>query len=85
MNDNFLSILNIHGAKDLALELNSFSKTFNMSGWRIGMLLGSSTNISRVLKVKSNMDSGMFYGVQMGAIAALNLDKNWFNELNKIY
>ena len=85
LNDNFLSILNIHGAKDLALELNSFSKTFNMSGWRIGMLLGSSTNISRVLKVKSNMDSGMFYGVQMGAIAALNLDKNWFNELNKIY
>jgi aspartate/methionine/tyrosine aminotransferase len=56
-----------------------------MSGWRVGMLLGSLENISRVLKVKSNMDSGMFYGVQKGAIAALNLDKSWFDELNIIY
>ena len=67
------------------MELNSLSKSFNMSGWRVGMLLGSSENISRVLKVKSNMDSGMFYGVQKGAIAALNLDKNWFDELNIKY
>ena len=67
------------------MELNSLSKSFNMSGWRVGMLLGSLENVSRVLKVKSNMDSGMFYGLQKGAIAALNLDKSWFEKLNIIY
>ena len=85
LNDNLISILNVDDSKEIALELNSFSKSFNMSGWRIGMLLGSSENISKVLKVKSNMDSGMFYGVQMGAIAALNLDESWFKNLNKVY
>jgi aspartate/methionine/tyrosine aminotransferase len=49
------------------------------------MLVGSSDNITKVLKVKSNMDSGMFYGIQKGAIAALNLDKSWFEDLNKVY
>ena len=85
LNDNLISILNVDDSKEIALELNSFSKSFNMSGWRIGMLLGSSENISKVLRVKSNMDSGMFYGVQMGAIAALNLDESWFKNLNKVY
>ena len=85
LNDNHTSLLSIDNSKEVAMELNSLSKSFNMSGWRVGMLLGSSENISRVLKVKSNMDSGMFYGVQKGAIAALNLDKNWFDELNIKY
>ncbi len=85
LNDNLISILNVDDSKEIALELNSFSKSFNMSGWRIGMLLGSSENISKVLRVKSNMDSGMFYGVQVGAIAALNLDESWFKSLNKVY
>ncbi|MFL2639643.1 MAG: pyridoxal phosphate-dependent aminotransferase [Flavobacteriaceae bacterium] len=85
LNDNLISILNVDDSKEIALELNSFSKSFNMSGWRIGMLLGSSENISKVLRVKSNMDSGMFYGVQVGAIAALNLDESWFKNLNKVY
>ena len=85
LNDNHTSLLSIDNSKEVAMELNSLSKSFNMSGWRVGMLLGSSENISRVLKVKSNMDSGMFYGVQKGAIAALNLNKNWFDELNIKY
>ncbi len=65
------SILEIAGAKEVALELNSLSKTFNMAGWRVGMVLGKNDHIDAVLKVKSNMDSGMFYGIQKGAIAAL--------------
>lgn len=85
LNDEYLSLLKVKGYKDFVLELNSLSKSFNMSGWRVGMLVGSSDNITKVLKVKSNMDSGMFYGIQKGAIAALNLDKSWFENLNKVY
>ena len=85
LNDNPISILNLIGAKEHCLELNSLSKTFNMSGWRIGMVLGSKQNISNILKVKSNMDSGMFYPIQKGAIAVLNSTNSWFNEINKIY
>jgi len=85
LNDEYLSILKVKGYKDYVLELNSLSKSFNMSGWRVGMLVGASDNITKVLKVKSNMDSGMFYGIQKGAIAALNLDKRWFDDLNKVY
>lgn len=79
------SILSIEGAKGCALELNSLSKTFNMAGWRVGMVLGSAEHLNAVLKVKSNMDSGMFYGIQKGAIAALKSSKDWFTELNKVY
>ena len=85
LNDNPISILQVKGAKDIALELNSLSKTFNMAGWRVGMLLGNSTYINEVLKVKSNMDSGMFYGIQKGAIKALQLSDKWFQDQNKIY
>ena len=85
LNDAPTSILSIEGARDVALELNSLSKTFNMAGWRVGMVLGSANHISAVLKVKSNMDSGMFYGIQKGAIQALKSHQNWFDELNKIY
>ena len=85
LNDNPSSIFNIEGAKEVCLELNSLSKTFNMAGWRVGMLTGSAEHLQNVIKVKSNMDSGMFYGIQKGAIEALNSSKNWFNDLNKIY
>jgi len=85
LNDTPISILQVDGAKDIALELNSLSKTFNMAGWRVGMVLGSSRYINEILKVKSNMDSGMFYGIQKGAIAALQLPDSWFLEQNKIY
>lgn len=85
LNDNPMSLLQVEGAKEVALELNSLSKTFNMAGWRVGMVLGNPEIIDAVLKVKSNMDSGMFYGIQKGAIAALNCDKSWFEDQNKIY
>ena len=85
LNDNPQSLLSIPGAKEVALELNSLSKTFNMAGWRVGMVTGSAENIGHILRVKSNMDSGMFYGLQKGAIAALGLDKKWFDYINGIY
>ena len=85
LNDQPQSILEIPGAKAVALELNSLSKAFNMAGWRVGMLSGNHTTIKEVLKVKSNMDSGMFYGVQQGAIAALEVEQEWFDQLNTIY
>lgn len=79
------SILSVKGAKECALELNSLSKTFNMAGWRVGMVLGNVDFINAVLKVKSNMDSGMFYGIQKGAIAALKSGRDWFESLDEIY
>ena len=85
LNDNPASILEVEGAKDTALELNSLSKTFNMAGWRVGMVLGNAVFINEILKVKSNMDSGMFYGIQKGAIEALQLSDAWFTAQNKIY
>ena len=85
LNDSPLSILEVPGAKEVALELNSLSKTFNMAGWRVGMVLGNPDLINAILKVKSNMDSGMFYGIQKGAIAALQLDKDWFTSINTVY
>lgn len=85
LNDNPISILQVADAKDIALELNSLSKSFNMAGWRVGMILGNSTFIDEILKVKSNMDSGMFYGIQKGAIEALHLSNKWFATQNKIY
>ncbi|HLP65626.1 pyridoxal phosphate-dependent aminotransferase [Flavobacterium sp.] len=85
LNDNPLSILQVDGAKDIALELNSLSKTFNMAGWRVGMVCGKKEFIDSILKVKSNMDSGMFYGIQKGAVAALKLGKEWFKSQNEMY
>jgi LL-diaminopimelate aminotransferase len=85
LNDNPISLLQVAGATEVALELNSLSKTFNMAGWRVGMVLGNAAFIDAVLKVKSNMDSGMFYPIQKGAIAALKSDKSWFEGMNLIY
>ena len=85
LNGKPLSILQIDGAKDIAIELNSLSKTYNMAGWRVGMVLGNPTLIDAVLKVKSNMDSGMFYGIQKGAIEALKLGNDWLEKQNEIY
>ena len=82
---NPVSLLSIPGAGSVALELNSLSKTFNMAGWRVGMVLGNARHIEAILKVKSNMDSGMFYGIQKGAIAALNSGAEWFEHLDEIY
>ena len=85
LNDEPQSILSLPGAKAVAMELNSLSKSFNMAGWRVGMLSGNAENIQAVLKVKSNMDSGMFFGIQQGAIAALKVPDSWFTELNITY
>lgn len=85
LQENQFSILAIEGAKDVAIELNSLSKTYNMAGWRVGMVVGNATIIETILQVKSNMDSGMFLGIQQGAIEALKLSNNWFQNLNKTY
>ncbi|WP_299136590.1 aminotransferase class I/II-fold pyridoxal phosphate-dependent enzyme [uncultured Tenacibaculum sp.] len=85
LNDTPKSILQVEGAKDIALELNSLSKSYNMAGWRVGKLIGNQHFLNEVLKVKTQMDSGMFYGIQKGAIKALELDDRWFKEQNKIY
>ena len=82
---NALSILAIEGAKDIAIELNSLSKTYNMAGWRVGMVVGDAEIIKTILQVKSNMDSGMFLGIQKGAVEALKLSNEWFESLNEIY
>ena len=85
LSDRPKSIMQYQGAKEVCLELNSISKTFNMAGWRAGMLIGKYDYITPVLQVKSNMDSGMFYGIQKGAVEALKSSEIWFESLNSIY
>lgn len=85
LNDRPLSILAVPGAKECCLELNSLSKAHNMSGWRIGMVAADAEIISQILKVKSQMDSGMFKPLQMAAVAALSQGPEWFRSLNEEY
>jgi len=85
LNDSPLSILGFEGAKEVAVELVSLSKTFNMAGWRIGALAGDKKYIDEVIKFKSNMDSGMFKPVQLAGAEALNLDTGWLDKMNHIY
>ncbi|GAA3939827.1 aminotransferase class I/II-fold pyridoxal phosphate-dependent enzyme [Chitinophaga oryziterrae] len=79
------SLLETPGAKEVVLELNSLSKSSNMAGWRVGMLVGKQEWISEVLRFKSNMDSGMFQPLQMAAVKAMELGPEWYADLNKIY
>lgn len=85
LNDRPLSILVVPGAKECCLELNSLSKAHNMAGWRIGMVAADAEVISEILKVKSQMDSGMFKPLQLAAVRALAQGKEWFEELNAEY
>ncbi|MGY6743412.1 MAG: pyridoxal phosphate-dependent aminotransferase [Cecembia sp.] len=85
LTDEPKSIFQVEGAKEVALELNSLSKMTNMAGWRVGVVLGSRQFIEGIIKIKSNVDSGMFLGLQEGAIAALNLGEDWYKQLNEIY
>jgi len=85
LNDSPLSILEAEGALDVSLELSSLSKSYNMSGWRVGCVAGNSKNIDAILKFKSNMDSGMFKGIQEASIVALNHGEEWFKMLNAEY
>ena len=85
LTDDYFSIFQIDGAKENCLELNSLSKSHNMSGWRIGWVSGKTELIQSILKVKSNMDSGMFLPIQKAAISALNVSTDWIKQLNLIY
>src|SRR5690606_39201419 len=85
LNENPLSILAMEGAKSHCLELNSLSKSFNMAGWRVGMLCGGKEVHRSVLKFRSNLDSCTLLGLQEGAVAALQRGRSWFDELNLIY
>ena len=85
LTDKPLSIFSVPRSKECCIELNSLSKAHNMSGWRIGMVAGDAELISSVLKVKSQMDSGMFKPMQMAAVAALSEGEEWFEQLNEGY
>jgi LL-diaminopimelate aminotransferase len=85
LNEKPTSILSVDGAKDVAIELNSLSKSQNMAGWRVGIMCGTKERIEEVLRFKSNMDSGMFLPVQLAAAKALSLGKDWYDGVNKIY
>ncbi|MCT1532188.1 aminotransferase class I/II-fold pyridoxal phosphate-dependent enzyme [Sphingobacterium daejeonense] len=85
LNDNPQSIMEVPGALDVAIELNSLSKSSNMAGWRIGMLIADEKRIGQIMRFKSNMDSGMFLPMQLAAATALSLDKSWYTELNEEY
>jgi aspartate/methionine/tyrosine aminotransferase len=85
LNKEYLSLLSVKGAMETALELNSLSKSHNMAGWRIGMVAGNSEYIRTILKVKSNMDSGMFLPLQMAAAEALNNPESWYCTVNTTY
>lgn len=85
LNDSPESIMAVDGALDIAIELNSLSKSSNMAGWRIGMLIANEARIGEILRFKSNMDSGMYLPLQLAAAKALNLDKSWYTQLNEEY
>lgn len=85
LNEEHLSILSVDRAKECCIELNSLSKAHNMAGWRIGMIAGAADVIANVLKVKSNMDSGMFKPLQLAAVKALAQPESWYITLNKEY
>ncbi len=85
LNDRPMSLLGVDGAKEVAIELNSLSKSHNMAGWRVGILVGAKERIDEVLRFKSNMDSGMFLPLQLAAAKALELDKDWHDSINEIY
>ena len=85
LNDNPLSILSQPGAKECCLELNSLSKAHNMAGWRVGMVAADAEVIAQILKVKSQMDSGMYKPLQLAAVEALRQGSEWFSQLNAEY
>lgn len=85
LNEHPMSILQIPGAKDIALELNSLSKSHNMAGWRMGMIASNPDFISWFIKVKSNVDSGQFHPMMLAAVKALSLPASWYSAINDTY
>lgn len=82
LNDKRLSLLQITGAKDCCIEFNSMSKSHNMPGWRVGMCASNSRFIQWILKIKSNIDSGTFRGIQLAAAEAYNNSDEWHHQAN---
>ena len=82
LNEKPISLLQVEGAKDCCIEFNSMSKSHNMPGWRVGMCATNPTFISWILKIKSNIDSGTFRGIQLAAAAALTNEEEWHREAN---
>lgn len=82
LNKKHLSILQVDGAKDICIELNSMSKSHNMPGWRMGLLASNAQFVQWILKVKSNIDSGQFKPMQIAAVAALNNTDEWHTKMN---
>lgn len=85
LNTDYKSIMSFEGAKEVALEMNSLSKSHNMAGWRVGWVIGDSEYIDAIIKYKSNMDSGIFLGIQRAAVEALKNSEAWHVERNKEY
>ena len=85
LNDRPFSLLSLDQKKNTVIELNSLSKSHNMAGWRVGMIVASEKHVNNIMRFKSNMDSGMFLPVQLAAAKALTLDASWYAEVNKIY
>ena len=85
LNEKPLSIFNVEGAKDIAIEMNSLSKSHNMPGWRMGMVAAKPQFIEWILKVKSNIDSGQFKPMMMAAARALQCDAEWYSTINAVY
>ena len=85
LNKNPLSILQIEGAKEICVELNSLSKSHNMAGWRMAMLASNPEFVSWFIKVKSNIDSGQFLPSMLAAVKALNAPDRWYEQLNELY
>lgn len=85
LNDDHVSVFSAPGSMTTAIELNSLSKSHNMAGWRIGMVAGNAAFINSILRVKSNMDSGMFQPLQAAAVEALNSSPLWYKDLNAVY
>ena len=79
------SILEVEGAKDIAIEFHSFSKTYYMTGWRLGWACGNPTLVAALAKVKSNCDSGVFNAIQYAGIAALNMDPREIDDMRQEY
>ncbi len=85
LNEEKLSILSVEGAKDICIELNSMSKSHNMAGWRMAMLASNAQFIQWILKVKSNVDSGMYRPMMVAAAQALKNTEEWHKNMNKVY
>ena len=85
LNETPKSLLAVKGAKEVVVELNSLSKSSNMAGWRVGMLIAAEDRVNEILRFKSNMDSGMFLPVQLAAAKALSLEPSWYASVNQVY